>query len=53
MKKLDKFKSNKLDSKEIKNVKGGNPIALGITIAGAAIYVYNNWEDFVKGFKAA
>ncbi len=39
-----------LDAKEMKSVDGGN-LALGIAILGAAIYLYNNREDFIEGVK--
>ncbi len=39
-----------LSEKELQNLNGGW-LALTIAIAGAVIYVYNNKDDFVEGFK--
>ncbi len=40
-----------LSKKEMLEVNGGiDPITF-ITLAGAFIYVYNNADDFVEGFK--
>lgn len=36
---------------ERRNANGGNPWALYLAIAGAVIYVYNNWDDFTDGVK--
>lgn len=33
---------------EMQNVNGGW-VALTLAVAGAAIYVYNNWDDFCEG----
>jgi len=38
----------KMSLNEMQNVNGGWVFA-AITIAGAAIYVYNNWDDFCAG----
>ena len=43
-----------LGREELREVEGGNPlsaIAAAIAIAGACIYVYNNFDDFVEGYK--
>ena len=37
---------------EMENVNGGGiSLATTLAIAGAAIYVYNNWGDFCEGVK--
>ena len=35
---------------EMQEVNGGW-VALALAVAGAAIYVYNNWDDFCVGVK--
>jgi lactobin A/cerein 7B family class IIb bacteriocin len=46
-----------LSKNELMEVEGGllgvddAAIGLGLAVAGAAIYVYNNWGDFAAGFR--
>ena len=37
---------------EMQEVNGGW-VALALAVAGAAIYVYNNWDDFCVGVNEA
>ncbi|MGF7138629.1 hypothetical protein [Roseimarinus sediminis] len=50
MKNLELMGVRELDAVEMRNGNGGS-IALAIAIAGACIYVYNNWDDLVAGVK--
>nr|WP_320056977.1 lactobin A/cerein 7B family class IIb bacteriocin [uncultured Bacteroides sp.] len=51
MKELEnKFEIQDLTLNEMKEVNGGWLLA-AITLAGAFIYVYNNWDDFAGGVK--
>jgi len=51
MKELEsKFEMQDLTLNEMKEVNGGWLLA-AITLAGAFIYVYNNWDDFAGGVK--
>jgi hypothetical protein len=40
-----------LNDNELNDVGAGFGLALALAIVGAAIYLYNNSGDFVKGFK--
>jgi len=52
MEKLDlkNYEVVSLDEKELENSNGGW-IATVVAIASAAIYLYNNGDDFIEGFK--
>jgi lactobin A/cerein 7B family class IIb bacteriocin len=39
-----------LSKEDLKSVQGGW-LPLALAIAGAAIYVYNEWDDFKAGFQ--
>jgi hypothetical protein len=47
---LKKMQLIELTPQEYKN-KNGGWIQLALAIAAAAIYIYNNADDFVEGFK--
>ena len=50
VKKLDSFKGfETLNSKELQEIEGGwwQP---ALAIAGVVVYLYNNKEDFARGF---
>lgn len=41
-----------MSMKEIIDTNGGLiPVGTALSIAGAVIYVYNNWDDFCEGVK--
>jgi hypothetical protein len=40
-----------LNDNELNDVGAGFGLGLALAIVGAAIYLYNNSGDFVKGFK--
>jgi hypothetical protein len=48
MKDLELMGVQEMDSEQLK-VNGGW-LAGFLAVAGAAIYVYNNWDDFADGF---
>ena len=48
---LDAFDVQDMTKQEMKQTDGGWLLA-AIAIAGAAIYINNNYGDFVEGFKA-
>jgi len=50
MKNLNDFGVQEIDDSERMEINGGS-IALALAVAGACIYVYNNWDDFVAGVK--
>jgi hypothetical protein len=45
------FKLEELSLFEQKEINGGNPVLGFIAVMGALIYLYNNKEDLVAGFK--
>lgn len=45
---LESYGVQELNINEINETSGG---WVWIAVAGAVIYVYNNWGDFEKGFK--
>jgi hypothetical protein len=47
---LEKFGVQELDSKEMENLEGG---AIGPWIIGIGIYLYDNRDSAIKGFKDA
>ncbi|MGM0530501.1 MAG: lactobin A/cerein 7B family class IIb bacteriocin [Bacteroidota bacterium] len=47
---LENYEVVSLDEKEIRKNNGGW-IATAVAIASAAIYIYNNGDDFIEGFK--
>lgn len=48
----DKALMQEMGANEMKEVNGGLPIPAIITVAGACIYIYNNWDDFCEGVKS-
>jgi hypothetical protein len=49
---LNVYGVNKMRNAEMRNTNGGDGgVSIAIALIGAAIYVYNNWDDFVEGVK--
>ena len=49
MKNLENYGVQEMNAREIKETDGGD-FGLGIAIAGALIYLYNEGGDFVEGY---
>jgi hypothetical protein len=45
------YELKELSLSEQKEINGGNPLLGFIAVMGALIYLYNNKEDLVAGFK--
>ena len=52
MKNLENYGVLKMNAKEIREVDGGD-LGLGLAIAGALIYLYNEGDDFIEGYNYA
>ena len=48
---LTDFGVQEMNAEEMSTMNGGW-FSAALAVAGAAIYVYNNWDDFKAGFKA-
>ena len=54
MRNLNNFNAESLDSKNMKEIKGGFPWCIPAAIIGAACYViFEDWDNFKKGVKDA
>jgi len=49
---MDNKNVKELSFNEMTEIYGGYWQA-ALAVMGAAIYIYNNWDDFVRGFKDA
>lgn len=50
---MENFKNygvQELNNQEINETNGGD-LGLALTVIGACIYIYNEWDDYEAGFK--